>query len=73
MPAQRCTYIDSLGVRHPGTLGTWPAHYVVRRRDGAFASDGDGAVLWYLDHAAAEIVALRYHGGTVVDGGAYDE
>ena len=73
MTAQRCTYIDSAGARHPGTLGKWPVHSVVKRRDGAFASDIDGAVLWYLDRAAAQGVALRYHGGTVVDGGAYDE
>jgi len=73
MNAQRCTYIDSTGTRLPGALGTWPKHYIVRRRDGAFASDGDGGVLWYLDRAAAQGVALRYHGGTVVDGGAYDE
>ena len=73
MRAQRCTYIDSTGARHPGTLGTWPVHYVIQRRDGAWASDGDGGVLWYLDRGAAEGVALRYRGGTVVDGAAYDE
>ena len=73
MTAQRCTYIDSLGVRYPGTLGKWPVHYIVKRRDGAFASDIDGAVLWYLDRPAAEDAARSYYHATVVDGAAYDE
>jgi len=72
MTAQRCTYIDSSGARHPGTVGTWPVHYMIRRRDGAMAVDQHGAVRWYLDRDTAQGVALRT-AGTVVDGGAYDE
>jgi len=67
-------YIDSSGARHHGTLGAWPVHYIIRRRDGAMAANADGALLWYLDRDTAEADAeVRYHGGTVVDGGAYDE
>ena len=72
MTAQRCTYIDSSGARHPGIVGTWPVHYMIQRRDGAVAKGKGGAPLWYLDRDTAQGEALR-HGGTVVDGGAYDE
>jgi len=73
MTEQRCTYIDSSGARMTGAVDTWPVHYMIRHRDGAMAKHPDcGALLWYLDRDTAQGEALR-HGGTVVDGGAYDE
>ena len=59
--------------RSAASVTTTGKRATYRRRDGAFASDIDGAVLWYLDRATAEDAARSYYHAAVVDGAAYDE